>query len=198
MDVNAANTEECFIIADQPLTTLQGQVLWADTEAPVPNAVVSRAWYPWELYPSDMSMTLDRFEVETDEQGVFKFSNLTEARYQLHIRAVHAVFEDTPERYHRTLVYKQVTIPTAGTTYRIYLGKTRWHTFFKVVGTFRVPFTDAFFKVEKIFAFSKQSLSSAHLLFPYSGADAVLWEDHFEAGGERILAAHRKRFHLDG
>ncbi len=123
IDVNAANTEALFIIADQPLTTLQGQVLWADTGEPVPNAVVSRSWYPWELHPFDMSMTLDRFEVETDARGEFKFSNLTAARYQLHIRAVHAVFEGTTERYQRVLIHKQVTIPTAGTTYRIYLGK---------------------------------------------------------------------------
>ena len=123
MDVNAANTEERFIIADQPLTTLQGQVLWADTETPIPNAVVSRSWYPWELHPFDMSMTLDRFEVETDEHGVFKFANLTEARYQLHIRAVHAVFEETTKRYQRVLIHKQILIPAAGTTYRIYLGK---------------------------------------------------------------------------
>ena len=124
IDVNAAaNTEVLSIIADQPLTTLQGQVLWADTEEPVPNAVVSRAWYPWELHPFDMSMTLDRFEVETDTDGKFKFSNLTEARYQLHIRAVHAVFEATTQRYQRTRIHKQVAIPVAGTTYRIYLGK---------------------------------------------------------------------------
>ena len=124
IDVNAAaNTEALSITADQPLTTLQGQVLWADTEEPVSNAVVSRAWYPWELHPFDMSMTLDRFEVETDTDGKFQFSNLTEARYQLHIRAIHAVFEATTKRYQRTRIHKQVAIPAAGTTYRIYLGK---------------------------------------------------------------------------
>ena len=124
VDVDAStNTEERLIVADQPTATLQGQVLWADTGDPVPNAVVSRSWYPWELHPSDMSMTLDRFETETDAHGKFKFSNLTEARYQLYIRAVHAVFEDTTKRYQRTRIHKQVAIPTAGTAYRIYLGK---------------------------------------------------------------------------
>ena len=124
IDVDAStNTEERLIVADQPTATLQGQVLWADTGDPVPNAVVSRSWYPWELHPSDMSMTLDRFETETDAHGKFKFSNLTEARYQLYIRAVHAVFEDTTKRYQRTRIHKQVAIPTAGTAYRIYLGK---------------------------------------------------------------------------
>ena len=132
IDVNAAaNTEALFIIADQPVTTLRGQVLWADTEEPVPNAVVSRSWYPWELHPSDMSMTLDRFEVETDARGEFKFSNLTAARYQLYIRAVHAVFEGTPKRYQRTRIHKQVAIPVAGTTYRIYLGKQDGTSFAK-------------------------------------------------------------------
>ena len=124
IDVNAsANTEARIIIADQLVTTLQGQVLWANTEEPVSNAVVSRSWYPWELHPSDMSMTLDRFEVETNAQGEFKFSNLTEAHYQLHIRTVHAVFEGTRKRYRRTPIHKQVAIPVAGGTYRIYLGE---------------------------------------------------------------------------
>lgn len=124
IDVNAsANTQELFIVADQPVTTLQGQILWADTEEPVENAVISRSWYPWELYPSDMSMTLDRFEIETDARGEFKFSNLTEAHYQLHIRAVHVVFDGSRKRYRRTLIHKQVAIPVAGSTYRIYLGE---------------------------------------------------------------------------
>ncbi|MYB93910.1 carboxypeptidase regulatory-like domain-containing protein [Candidatus Poribacteria bacterium] len=124
VDVDAStNTEERLIVADRPTATLQGQVLWADTGDPVHNAVVSRSWYPWELHPSDMSMTLDRFETETDTHGTFKFSNLTEARYQLYIRAVHIVYEDTTKRYQRTRIHKQVAIPTAGTTYRIYLGK---------------------------------------------------------------------------
>ena len=124
IDVDAStNPEEFFIAADQPTATLQGQVLWADTGKPIRNAVVSRSWYPWELHPSDMSMTLDRFEVETDAHGKFKFSDLTETRYQLHIRAIHAVFEDTTERYQRRRIHKQITIPTSGTAYRIYLGK---------------------------------------------------------------------------
>lgn len=119
----STNSKEVFILADRPGTTLQGQVLWADTDEPVPNAIVSRSWYPWELNPSDMSMTLDRFEIETDADGRFKFDNLTIKPYQLHIRAVHAVFEDTTERYQRTLIHKQVEIPALGTAYRIYLGR---------------------------------------------------------------------------
>ena len=111
------------VVADQPTTILQGQVFWADTGEPVRNAVVSRSWYPWELQPYDMSMTLDRFEVETDAHGRFKFHNLTEAHYQLHIRAVHAVLEATTERYQRTLIHKQIDIPASGTAYRIYIGR---------------------------------------------------------------------------
>ena len=118
-----ANSEEVFIIADRPATTLQGQVRWADTSEPVPNAVVSRSWYPWELNPSDMSMTLDRFEAETDINGNFKFDNLTENRYQLHIRAVHAVFDNATKSYQRTFIHKRIEIPVPGTAYRIYLGK---------------------------------------------------------------------------
>ena len=123
IDVDASvDPEEILIVADRPVAVLQGQVLWADTGKPVHNAVVSRSWYPWELHPYDMSMTLDRFEVETDAEGKFKFDNLTEARYQLYIRAVHAVFEDTTEHYQRTFIHKQVEIPACGTGYRIYLG----------------------------------------------------------------------------
>ena len=119
----SANPEEVLVVAGQPTTTLQGQVFWADTGKPVHNAVVSRSWYPWELQPYDMSMTLDRFEVETDVHGKFKFCNLTETHYQLHIRAVHAVLEAATERYQRTLIYKQVEIPASGTEYRIYIGR---------------------------------------------------------------------------
>ncbi len=123
IDVDASlDSEEVLVVADRPVTVMQGQVLWADTGKPVRNAVVSRSWYPWELHPYDMSMTLDRFEAETDAEGRFKFDNLTEAHYQLYIRAVHTAFEDTTERYKRTLVQKQIEIPACGTGYRIYLG----------------------------------------------------------------------------
>ena len=124
IDVDASiNPEQFSVIADQPTATLQGQVFWADTGKPVHNAVISRSWYPWELHPYDMSMTLDRFEVKTDRHGTFKFDTLTEASYQLHIRAVDAVFDATVERYQRTLIHKQVEIPASGTEYRIYIGR---------------------------------------------------------------------------
>ncbi|MDE0010185.1 MAG: carboxypeptidase-like regulatory domain-containing protein [Candidatus Poribacteria bacterium] len=119
----STNSKTVFIIADRPESTLQGQVLWAATSEPVRNAVVSRSWYPWELNPSDMSMTLDRFEAETDINGNFKFDNLTENRYQLHIRAVHAVFDNATKSYQRNLIHKRIEIPVPGTAYRIYLGK---------------------------------------------------------------------------
>ena len=119
----SANSEGLHVVADRPTTTVRGHVRWADTDEPVPNAIASRAWYPWELHPHDMSMTLDRFEVETDTQGYFEFSNLTEAHYQLHIRAIHVVHDDTTGRYQRRFIHKQVEVPTASTTYRIYLGK---------------------------------------------------------------------------
>lgn len=132
IDVEAsANPEAVLVVADQPTTTLQGQVLWADTGEPVSNAIVSRSWYPWELHTSDMSLTLDRFEVETDAHGKFKFSNLTAAHYQLHIRAVSAVFEAATERYQRTHIHKQVEILTTDTVYRIYIGKRDGTPFLK-------------------------------------------------------------------
>ena len=123
-DVDAsANPEDVHVVANRPTTTLRGQVRWADTDEPIPNAVVSRSWYPWELHPHDMSMTLDRFEVVTDTHGNFEFSNLTDARYQLHIRAVYVVHDADTGRYQRRLVHKQVEVPAASTAYRIYLGK---------------------------------------------------------------------------
>lgn len=124
VDVDAsASPEGVHVLADQPTTTLRGQILWADTGEPAPNAVVSRAWYPWELHPHDISMTLDRFELVTDTHGNFEFSNLTDARYQLHIRAVHAVHDADTGRYKRRRVHKQVEVSVTSTAYRIYLGK---------------------------------------------------------------------------
>lgn len=124
IDVDAsANPEGIHVVADRPTTTLRGQVRWADTDEPVPDAVVSRSWYPWELHPYDMSMTLDRFEVVTDTHGNFEFSDLTDARYQLHIRAVHVIHNADTGRYQRRRIHKQVEVPVASTTYRIYLGK---------------------------------------------------------------------------
>jgi hypothetical protein len=127
----SSNSEAVSIRADRPTSTLQGHVFWSDTGEPVPNAVVSRSWYPWELNPSDLSMTLDRFEVETDTDGNFKFDNLTEKPYQLYIRAVHAELEIVTNRYQRTRIHKQVEIPIPGTAYRIYLGKRDGTSFTK-------------------------------------------------------------------
>jgi len=128
----SANADAALIIAaNRPVTLLQGQVLWADTSDPVRNAVISRSWYPWELTPYDTSMTLDRFEVETDVHGTFKFANLTEGHYQLHIRAVHAILEKTTGRYQRTFVYKRVEVPACDTRYRIYVGRRDGTPFIK-------------------------------------------------------------------
>ena len=119
----SVDAKEVLVVADQPTITLQGQVLWADTGEPVRSAIVSRSWYPWELHTYDMSMTLDRFEVETDAHGKFKFCNLTETHYQLRIRAINPVFEAAAERYQRTFIHKEIEIPAVGTPYRIYIGK---------------------------------------------------------------------------
>lgn len=119
----SVNAGPVLIVADQPTTTLHAQVLWADTGEPVREAVVSRAWYPWELDTADMTMTLDRFAAETGPDGKFSFYGLTAARYQLHIQAVHVVFDAATERYQRTQVHKRVEIPTAGPAYRIYIGE---------------------------------------------------------------------------
>lgn len=116
--------DEVLIVADKPSVVLNGQVLWSDTGEPVKNAVISRSWYPWELSRYDMSLTLDRFETETDEQGSFAFQNLTQGRYQVHIRAVETVFDKETRTFHGLHIQKQVTIPFCGdNTQRIYLGK---------------------------------------------------------------------------
>lgn len=120
----AANAEKVLIVANKPTETLKGQVLWADTGKPARNALVVRSWYPWELSQYDMSLTLDRFETETDAQGRFAFPNLTQERYQLYIRAVQSVFDKDTEKYQRVHIQKQVTIPfCSDDTHRIYLGK---------------------------------------------------------------------------
>ena len=123
VDVKASeNGGEVFIVADRPTSEIRGQVFWVDTGRPVQNALVSRSWYPWELSRYDMSLTLDRFEMETDAQGKFSFSNLNQERYQLHIRAIKSVFEK--EIYQRVHIQKEVAIPVCSdNTYHIYLGK---------------------------------------------------------------------------
>lgn len=121
---SAENSKKVLIIADKPTVGLEGQVHWADTGEPVQNALVSRSWYPWELSKYDMSLTLDRFETETDAQGKFAFSNMTQESYQLNIRAVKSVFDKKAEKYHRVHIQKQITIPyCTDSIYHIYLGK---------------------------------------------------------------------------
>ncbi len=119
-----ANGNEVLIVADRCTVALNGQVLWSDTGEPVKNALISRTWYPWELSLYDMSLTLDRFETETDAQGRFTFSDLTQERYQLHIRAVQSVFDKETQTYQRIHIQKQVTVPfCSDDTHQIYLGK---------------------------------------------------------------------------
>ncbi len=124
-DVKAsADGDEILIVADRLTVALNGQVLWSDTREPVKNALISRSWYPWELSRYDMSLTLDRFETESDAQGRFAFTNLTQGRYNLHIRVVQSVFDKETQSYQRVHIQKQVTIPFGSDdTHHIYLGK---------------------------------------------------------------------------
>ncbi len=125
IDVEAtAEGEEAWIVAEQSTLTLMGQVMWTDTDEPVKNALVRRSWYPWDLDRYDMSMTLDRFETETDAEGRFAFSDLTQGPYQLHIRAVNTVWNKEAGKYQRVYIQKQVDIPRCSeNTHSIYLGK---------------------------------------------------------------------------
>ena len=111
------------VLANHPTVTLQGRVLWADTGVPVVKALVSRSWYPWELEIYDTPMLLDRFETETDEQGGFAFSNLTQGRYLLQIRYADATFDKASGSYKKTLIHKQVEIPACGESSIFYLGR---------------------------------------------------------------------------
>ncbi|MDE0316174.1 MAG: carboxypeptidase-like regulatory domain-containing protein [Candidatus Poribacteria bacterium] len=120
----SANSTGVFIVADKPTVGLKGQLLWTDTGEPVQHALVSRSWYPWELSKYDMSLTLDRFETETDAQGRFSFSNLTQERYQLRIRAVKSMFKRDIGIHQRVHIQKVVKIPVCSdNTHNIYLGK---------------------------------------------------------------------------
>ena len=125
-DVKASeNGGEVFIVADKSTVGIKGQLLWTDTGKPIQNAVVSRSWYPWELSRYDMSLTLDRFETRTDVQGMFSFTNLTQARYELNIRVVRSKFDKDLKTYRRVQIQKQVTIPyCSGNIQRVYIGKS--------------------------------------------------------------------------
>ena len=122
VEVDAAGPT-ALLIADAPTKRLKGYVYWADTGEPVRNALITRSWYPWELDTYDMSMTLERFETETDAQGQFQFENMTEGHYQLRIRAVNAARDETTGSYQRTLIQKLVDIPACGNIYHIYVGR---------------------------------------------------------------------------
>ncbi len=126
IEVNATPiSEEVLIVADKQAVGINGQVLWEDTGEPVHNAIVSRSWYPWELSRYDMSLTLDRFETDTDSQGNFAFTNLTQGRYMLQVRVVRTEYVKESENYQRNHIQKKVIIPTcSNTTYRIFLGKS--------------------------------------------------------------------------
>ena len=125
-DVKAStNGEEVFIVAEKPTVGIKGQLLWTDTGQLIKNAVVSRSWYPWELSRYDMSLTLDRFETQTDAEGKFSFSNLTQARYELYIRVIQSKFDRDLETFQRVEIQKRVKIPyCTGHIQRIYIGKS--------------------------------------------------------------------------
>ena len=131
MNVEAGeNGDAILVVADKPTVSLMGQVMWSDTGEPVKNAVVIRSWYPWDLDRYDMSMTLDRFETETDAEGKFVFSGLTQGRYTLLIRAVDTVWVNETRKYKRIYTQKQVEIPICSdNTHHIYLGRQDGRTF---------------------------------------------------------------------
>lgn len=119
-----------LVVADKPTVSLMGQVTWSDTGEPVKNAVVIRSWYPWDLDRYDMSLTLDRFETETDAGGKFVFSGLTQGRYTLLIRAVDTVWVNETRKYKRLYTQKQVEIPICSdNTHHIFLGRQDGRTF---------------------------------------------------------------------
>ncbi|MYI93374.1 carboxypeptidase regulatory-like domain-containing protein [Candidatus Poribacteria bacterium] len=135
MNVEAGEDEGTWdnailVVADKPTISLMGQVMWSDTGEPVKNAVVIRSWYPWDLDRYDMSLTLDRFETETDAEGKFAFSGLTQGRYALLIRAVDTVWINETRKYKRIYMQKQVEIPICSdNTHHIYLGRQDGRTF---------------------------------------------------------------------
>ena len=124
------NGDSILVVADRPTIALMGQVMWSDTGEPVKNAVVIRSWYPWDLNRYDMSLTLDRFETETDADGKFAFSGLTQGRYALLIRAVDTVWINAAKKYRRMYTQKHVEIPfCSDNTHHIYLGRQDGNTF---------------------------------------------------------------------
>ncbi len=131
MNVEAGeNNDGILVVADRPTRSLMGKVMWSDTGEPVNNAVVIRSWYPWDLNRYDMSLTLDRFETETDAEGKFVFSGLTQGRYSLFIRAVDTVWINETRKYKRMYTQKRVEIPfCSNNTHHIYLGRQDGSTF---------------------------------------------------------------------
>ncbi len=135
MNVEAGEDEGTWeytilVVADRPRISLMGQVMWSDTGEPIKKAGVIRSWYPWDLDKYDMSLTLDRFETETDAEGKFMFSGLTQGRYALLIRTVDTVWINETRKYKRIYMQKQVEIPICSdNTHHIYLGRLDGRTF---------------------------------------------------------------------
>ena len=117
-------SQEVIVFVNRMSSVLRGRVLWADTKEPVVGALVSRSWYPWELEIYDLpSMVLHRFEVETDEKGAFKFSNLSQGRYILQISYVDVSFERSSGSRKKNIIRKRIELPVCGKSYVFYLGR---------------------------------------------------------------------------
>ena len=120
VDLLLSERPDAVVFVGQPTVSLRGQVLWADTQKPLAEALVRRSWYPWELEIHDLSSSLERFEAHTDAQGVFDFTNVTPGDYLLRVTYMDSA-ESAKEQIH-----KQVRLSVGASSescYRLYLGK---------------------------------------------------------------------------
>lgn len=114
--------KEVNIFVKSSIANLSGRLLWADSKRPVKNVLIRRSWFPWELEPNSMLGDFTRFEVSTNEQGIFTFQNIFEGkRYVLAARCVKSKTDEVDSE--KRVIWKKIeVVASKDADYVIYVG----------------------------------------------------------------------------
>ncbi len=114
--------KEINIFVKSSIANLSGRLLWANSKEPVKNTLIRRSWFPWELEPNSMLGDFTRFEVSTNEQGIFAFQNVFESkRYVLEARCVKPKADEVDSGKH--VIWKKIEVfACKDADYVIYVG----------------------------------------------------------------------------
>ena len=114
--------KEVNIFVKSSIANLSGRLLWANSKKPVKNVLIRRSWYPWELEPNSMLGDFTRFEVSTNEQGIFTFQNVFAGkRYVLEARCVKPKVDEVDSG--KRVIWKKIELfASKDADYVIYVG----------------------------------------------------------------------------